>query len=171
MRNLTIKSTLASLLYILSSTAWAGSGSLVYGPVPPIPTLSGTMLILLSLLLATIGYRVLQQKGNDASRMMVLSLIVVGALASGIGGVKLINNAYANGFPTISLNQPGGGTATVCIDCGPYHYQNDTGAPLEIKSRIHPEPCGWGTVTAPECTAGLLLGDGDACQLDLFCVP
>jgi len=164
MRNLAIKSTIASLLYILSSTAWAGTSTLFYGPpVTDIPTLSGTMLILLSLLLATIGYRILRQKGNNTSRMMVLSLIAVGALASGVGGVKLVNDADATS--AVPLDQPGGGSVTVCDGCGDDSYENATGAPLEIKSRTKPDDCTWSASNSPECTPGLLLNDGAICYL------
>ena len=75
------KSIITSLLYFLSSSVWAGTspGQLIYGPVAtptPVPTLSGPILIVLALLLATIGYRILRQKDNHAGRMMSLSLMV-----------------------------------------------------------------------------------------------
>jgi len=162
MHNLTIKSTLASLLYILSSTAWAGL--LVYGPVTAIPTLSGTMLILLSLLLATIGYRILRQKGNDASRMMVLSLIAVGALASGLSGVKLVNDASASGANPLA--QPSGGSVDCCNGLP---FLNTSGVLQEIKSRTKPHSsCSWVANGSPECTPGLLLNNGETCYLDVF---
>ena len=167
MHNLTIKSTLASLLYILSSAAWAGpgSGSLVYGSVATIPTLSGTMLILLSLLLTTIGYRILRQKGNNASSMMVVSLIAIGALVSGLGGVKLVNEAYAT-IGSVSLNQPGGGSVEICVNCGENAYRNDTEVVLKIKSITKPDGCDWEPVLPPGCTVGLLLNVGEDCHLD-----
>ena len=170
------KSIITSLLYFLSSSVWAvaaSPGQLIYGPVAtptPVPTLSGPILIVLALLLATIGYRILRQKDNHAGRMMSLSLIVIGALASGIGGVKLIEDAYAT-VTEILLEEAQGGSVDICWNCGTEGFVNETGAATEIKQIVKPANCEWLPLPPdefPQCTVGLILSTdigSDTCYL------
>ena len=158
----------ASLLSLLSFSAWAGSvGTITYGPVvasTPVPTMSGVMLVMLALLLATIAYRILRQKENNAGRMMVLSLLAVGALASGLGGITLIDDAYApSGIP---LTNPGGDT--LLLYSGTTSYINDTGAVTEILGRTAVQGCAFQSIIE-ECTIGKQLAADEICNLALFC--
>lgn len=166
------KSTITFLLYSLSSSVWAvaaSPGQLIYGPVAtPVPTLSGPILIILALLLATIGYRILRQKNNHAGRMMTLSLIAIGALASGIGGVKLIDDAYASFIPETDLVEASGGVVDICSNCGTQGYRNVTNAVTKIKRIVKPEgSCEFvAPGPAPSCTEGLFLSAQAICYLN-----
>lgn len=77
-----------------------------YQPVASsIPTLSSAMLIVLALLLATLAFRLL--KSNGTGRLMG-TFLVLGALALGSGGIKVLSDAYAE-LPS-AMDNPNGGT-------------------------------------------------------------
>jgi len=136
----------------------------------PVPTLSGMMLIVLALLLAAVAYRILRQKENNASRMMVLSLLTVGALASGLGGVTLINDAYASipgPNPTVvDLTDPNGNT--VGIHSGTKSYINKTGEVTEILERSLEDFCIFRPIIN-QCTIGKQLAVDEVCDLKVEC--
>ena len=169
---LAFKSTLASLLFFFSSSVWAGRPSLTltYGPATPVPTLSDMMLIVLALLLAAITYRILRQKENTAGRMMVLSLLAVGTLASGVGGVKLINDAYAPPFDEKELTDPNGGVVIV----GPsgttrfINYTDGTTSILGIELAPECDVVDNESFT-PYCKVGLKLADEASCFTSVSC--
>lgn len=169
------RGAIASLLFFMSSFVWAGlpasQGTIVYGPLnaTPVPLLSGPMLIVLALLLATIGYRVSRQTSNDSSRMMILSLISIGALVSGMSGVKLINEANASG--SFNLTIVGGGEFPI-QGYSFNTYINDTGITQEIKSVTTPDVC----PEYPEnqeisCKQGTILPNGQQCVVDCTVAP
>ena len=165
--SLAFRSIITSLLYFLSSSSWAGNGggTITYGPsaATPVPTLSGVMLIMLALLLAAIAFRILRQKDNHAGRMMVLSLLAVGTLASGLSGVKLIDNAYAD--PILEeLTNPNGGT--LVIDNNDiYEIRNATSGTATILN-IQFNGCeNLPAPDVPKCTVGLELADTESCFL------
>lgn len=70
------------------------------------------MLVAMALLLGAIAFRVMKQKGNSAGRMMVVTLMGVGVLASGVSGVKLINDA--NAIPGTKHSLDSSGKAGIC---------------------------------------------------------
>jgi len=167
------RGTTASILFFASSSVWAGApnqvGTLTYGPVPPIPTLSGMMLVVLALLLATVGYRMMTQKENNAGRMMVLSLIAVGAMASGLGGVKLINDAYAinggggngGGEPQSAHDMTNATGGVLPINRYGNSYTNQTDSPLMVLGI----DLGGSYCHGGNCEVGKTIRPGDSCNL------
>lgn len=99
-----LKITTLTALFLLPFTAFAGSnaptmtintsaaaaGSSATG----IPTLSGTMLVVLSLLLFAVATRVAKQKNNGINKMFI-TLIGVGSLTLVTGGFKIVSTADA----------------------------------------------------------------------------
>ncbi|GAA0403867.1 hypothetical protein GCM10009133_10650 [Cocleimonas flava] len=59
-----------------------------------VPTLSGIMLFILSLSLFFVAFKVSKQKSANTGKFFI-TLIGVGALVSGMGGVKLVTDAEA----------------------------------------------------------------------------
>ena len=166
------KSIITSLLYFLSSSVWAGgeAGIITYGPttVTPVPTLSGVMLIVLALLLATIAFRILRQKENHAGRMMVLSLLAVGTLASGLGGIKLIDDAYADPL-LLQLTNPNGGTIDI-PNRDDYRVLNSTTVTTTILNIEINGSCGIDEPAGnPECVGGLEIAAADSCFISVGC--
>ena len=143
------------------------AATLTYGPLTTtgIPTLSGTMLLLLSLLLAFVGYRMLTLKTNDATKMMVVATIGIGAITSGLGGVKLINDAYASALEVV-LTDPNGGT----VDLTGFNFNNilnATGVEVEIINVAPEGNCpSYPTGNEGECVSGLILADNGRCDID-----
>lgn len=83
------------LLLIITSLPFASANAaLFYQPVPAnIPTLSGTMLILLSLLLMAVSFRLV--KKNPGAKHFVISILGIAALLSASGGIKIVSDAFA----------------------------------------------------------------------------
>lgn len=91
-----------SLLVMPFSSVFAGTtGTITYitSPATAVPTLSGTMLIVLSLLLFAVAVRLAKQK-NAAGKMFVTFLGVT-AFSLGTGGFKLVSDAEAVGWTVI----------------------------------------------------------------------
>ena len=170
--------SIASFLYLFSSAVWAGTppvGSITYAlvaaPPPPVaaapvPTLSGVMFMIMALLLAAVAYRVLKQKQNSSSRMMVLSLIAVGSLASGMSGVKLINDAYAF-IPTSVTGVSNPGTTT--LYGGFNRLENIGEADLEITDITLNNGIACVPIeSAPQCLVDGVIISGSSCSLSCF---
>lgn len=108
---LALKSGLLIFLSMFSSMAFAGPGinvgNMAFHIAPAaIPTLSTTMLIVLSLLLFAVAFRVAKQKNSSANKLF-LTLIGVTALSTGAGGIKLISDVEAGvvaTLQTVTLN-------------------------------------------------------------------
>lgn len=172
------KFSLSALIFILTvlpfSSAFAGTpGILVYGPVTAaIPTLSGTMLVVLSLLLFAIAMRVARQKNVKGGKLF-LTLIGTGALISGIGGIKLVSDVVAGvTMPTIHpLTNALGDTAPIDL-MSINKYNNDTGVTIEIKQINLPGDCP-GTESGVEgvvlCQVGQRHNPGGMCAIK--CLP
>jgi len=118
--------------------------------------------MVLALLLATIAYRILKQKGNNTSRTMFLSLIAVGALVSGINGVKLINDAYAI-IPSYFIDV--GGPSTRDLREFSNTYTNVDTSSLFISEVLVSEPYG----CFGGCSVDTVLFPGDSCEVS--CLP
>ncbi len=96
--------TLVKLCFILGIAAFFTTPAFATGATvvisinnmtaSPIPTLSGTMLIVLSLLLFTFAFRVARQKNNSASKFFI-ALLGITAITTGGGGIKLVTDAQA----------------------------------------------------------------------------
>ena len=94
-------SALVALIVSPVSSVFAGSspetlGSMTYRiqSATGIPTLSGTMLLVLSLLLLAVAVRVAKQKDSGANKFFI-ALLGVSALSMGGGGIKLVSDADA----------------------------------------------------------------------------
>lgn len=127
--------TLASIGF--SSTASAGgAGSITYGPGSlEIPTLGGSALIALALLLAVIAFRVLRTQQHSGVNLVV-ALTAATALASGVGGINLISDAKAR--PSQEMEDIGGGD--VELFPGLNQIFNGTEASQKILSiDLHPD--------------------------------
>lgn len=170
-----VKLSVISTLFLFSNPILAAGaivGQITYGPLTatPIPTMSGTMLIVLSLLMATFGYRLVRQKENDTSRKLILSLIGLGTLAFSMTGVKLINDVQAVGYPTAPQSLVTNSGSADIYDNTFNVYTNDTGSAILIKTKVtNPGKC---TVVQPddpvipECAAGTTtLENGEKCRV------
>jgi len=82
-----------------SNSAYAGAQGVTIGHEPlnsaNIPSLSGTMLIVLCILLAVVSMRLMKNK--QGSTFLIVA-ILGSALVSGIGGVKMVKDAQAAVF-------------------------------------------------------------------------
>lgn len=108
--------TICLTIFVLmtNQSVYAGTnvGTMTYsassGGTESIPTLSGTMLIILSLLLFFVALRVSKQK-NTKNKEFFISLIGIFALSSSVGGFKLVSDAKAGlsvqQTVTLTLNQ------------------------------------------------------------------
>ncbi len=134
-------STLSMAFLLLSSQntlAGTNVGTMTYsipGAATDIPTLSGTMMILLSLLLFIVAFRVSKQKGSKVNKLFI-SLLGVFALSSSIGGFKTISDAHAGvvgGQQAITLTLNSATTGTVDI-FGPttQYFDNAFDVPVTI---------------------------------------
>ncbi len=151
-----------------ASTVYAGSnGSITFAPanVDPtaVPTLSSYMLIILSVLLFAVAFRVSKQKGADKFFVFILSASV---LMAGTGGVKLVSDLKASSFFTIS---PPEGASFSITSGAPNVYENGSGVPQEVTEFTLPEFCQSypDTVNTPiDCSLGLVLPDGSTCKVN-----
>lgn len=102
----------AAVAVMFSSGALAGggtAGSLVYGPGSnAVPTLGGTALVALALLLAVVAFRVLRSEQYRGMNLVVAATMATAIAAAG-GGVKLISDAQAR--PDQSMDSAKGGSA------------------------------------------------------------
>ncbi len=170
-RTIVTASTTALAALLGSATAHAGAsvGGLVYAPAAAgstpsgVPTLSGSLLIVLSLLLATLALRMFRKQGGK----LLLLLLGGGALAAGSGGVKLISDAIA--ATTHQLSNPAGGTATV-DGATDNIYVNSSGVRLRITLvQLNNLGEGGGCPNNPSptrCEPGNELDNGEQCNID-----
>ena len=128
-----------------------------------VPTLSGSMLIVVSLLVAAFGYRIIS-KSNHHSKTMLIALVTAGTLGFSLSGAKLINDSYA-GTPVVPVLP---NTSNIIIEYGLQEYENQTGAPYTIQSITknpdgsacgNPLPFG----TSNECLVGDTIPDNASC--------
>lgn len=160
---LTVISTLS-----ISSFAWAGPVPVVgvirfSGEAQTVPTLSGVMLVALTLLLGFTAYRWLKRSDHTAGRIMVITLMGLGALASGLGGVNLISNA--NAIPVVTEFSVSNGGA---YDIYQYlnTYKNTGSGNLTVQSVSIDR--GYFDISSnyePFCTKGMILSPGKSCNV------
>lgn len=131
-----------ALLSAITSSAIAGIptpiGTMTYRiGATGIPTLSGTMLIVLSLLLFAVAFRVARQKGAGK---MFATLIGITALSMGGGGIKLVSDAEA--LMGVSLPLPlnlGPTTGEVDIFEGYNIFRNENTNTVSIQTLTAPD--------------------------------
>ncbi|MGK0271209.1 MAG: hypothetical protein ACI88H_001866 [Cocleimonas sp.] len=90
------------LLFVSANSAFAAGGSVTFTRPTSVPTLSGTMLILLSLLLFVVALRTTKQKNMNK---LFITLLGTGVLVTAGSGVKLVSNANAGNGTTIIFDQ------------------------------------------------------------------
>lgn len=124
-------------------------------------------MVALALLMAGAAFFMLRQ-GGTRGNMAAISALAIGALVSGLSGVRLLDDAWAGG---VSLDNPNGGGVVVPI--GDEVYMNTTGADLMIQSLQAPYCRYIGIPFAledrllpatPFCEVGLILGPGEQCM-------
>jgi hypothetical protein len=156
----------------LSSNVFAGSATpptITYGPLASasVPTLGGSALIVLAILLAVIAFRVMRSQQHTHIKLVV-ALTTTAAIASGIGGIELISDASATG-ENILLQTKGGGSVTLV--CAQNNVTNATDVPQEIK-KIQLNGNSSGSVSN-QCKEGTVLAENgepnNICLLDIFC--
>ncbi|KAG1652822.1 hypothetical protein GQR58_025969 [Nymphon striatum] len=170
-RSLVTKTSLSLLTSLIIITpAFAGTnGQLTYGPLSPtsVPTLSGTMLIIMSLLLFVVAYKVSKQKGAHAGKFFV-TLISASALVTGIGGVKFVSNVdAADTNPPLVVAEG----ETVEIFASLFNsFRNSTNVTQQIKAiELVGVKCGNfpnGEFVTNECRVGLTLAASESCNID-----
>lgn len=116
----------------LSSNVLAGSsvGSIVYGSgASAVPTLGGTTLIVLAILLAVIAFRILRSQQHSGVNLVV-ALTAIAAVASGAGGIRLMSDANAVAVGVVNMTSESGGS--VQLFPGANEVTNVTSVPLTI---------------------------------------
>ncbi len=183
------KSLLYPLAFLLAllpfSSVFAGtSGVLVYAPVASnIPTLSGTMLIILSLLLVAVSFRIAKQKDSGAKHF-VITILGVGALISASGSVKLFSDAYA--AMSYEMKAAGGQLPVAPLDLNIYNNNSnvaqkiskitlptDTSSTASAVVIVTPSLCPDNPPQAPaiRCKEGMTVQHGENCVIDCTYSP
>ena len=161
-----------STLFFLPFSAFAGSvGTITFAPVDPsaIPTLSSTMLIVLSVLLMMVAFRVSKQK---SSKKFLIALFGASVLIASTGGVKLVSDLQAGGA---TITMPEGQTFTLFSGFA-NRFDNSTNVPqrvISISGLPSPNcpnfPDTLNRVNiGPDCSVGLILQPSSAnvCKID-----
>lgn len=171
--------SLITLLSTLSiSTAHATGAVVTIASATPIPTLSGSMLIILSLLLFVVAFKAAKQKGNNAGKFFI-GLIGTFALVVGGSGIKLVTDVQASGLDVPLIP----GTLTYRLINNPSDpnsgfygaIRNNSGQSIDVLS-IVPDansvcyfpgngsnPCSGNTI--PLTTSPLMMPDGQSCTI------
>ncbi len=171
----TISILMGLFLILISSSVFAGNGGnglLTYAPLAnntnptDVPTLSGIMLIVMSLLLFVVGFRVAKQKNSKAGKFF-MTMIGVTALVTGFSGAKMISEVHA-GLGGIFLSVAGGGSASIPPDVISI-FNNNSGVTQKIISIALPPNCNGTTEVISdfaECTVNLNIPNSDSCFID-----
>lgn len=170
----TVSIVVGLFLMLISSSVFAGTstnGLLTYVPIASnanptdVPTLSGIMLIVMSLLLFVVGFRIAKQKNNKAGKFF-MTLIGVTALATGFSGAKIISEVHAGGG--IFLSIAGGGSVPIPPNVVSI-FNNNSGVTQKIINIALPPNCngnyhnGFEVV---ECSVNLNLPNMNSCFID-----
>jgi len=152
------KITITLLLLSCSTASLAGPGGVVFGPVSTVPTMSGTMLIILSIFLAFIAFKVMKQRAENKTTLWV-TILGTGALLSATGGFHLFDKATAS-VVAIPI------TPNITMPLNPTTfntYRNDTSTPLQVKSITGScaMPSGM-----PLCTVGRVVAPAGTCDIN-----
>lgn len=111
-------------------------GTLTHGPsATSVPTLGGYALILLAVLLGLVAFRTMRTRQHNGASLVV-ALTAILAIASGVGGVNLVSEAWA-GNP--NMENPDGDD--VKLYTGETEVKNNTGISQKIRSVELIEDC------------------------------
>ncbi|GAA0408295.1 hypothetical protein GCM10009133_16090 [Cocleimonas flava] len=159
----------AFLLLLTSPQVFAGTtGTVSYAPFAAanIPTLSGMMLIILSLLLMLVAFRSAKNKNSGVNKLFI-SLLGVSILALGSGSVQLANTLVA--APAPELSNPNGGDADI-FENRLNTYVNTSGLTQQITgvdvSGIQCDNYVGDGSNSGECATGLVVNSGVSCTVD-----
>ncbi|MGV6830599.1 MAG: midcut-by-XrtH protein [bacterium] len=101
----------------VSGTVYAGPPTITVVPInQSIPTLSATMLVVLSLLLFVIAFRMGINKKHTGTPMVLISAIGIAGIITAGGGIKMVSDVYADGT----------GTGETLIPIDPFNTPDDT---------------------------------------------
>jgi len=166
--NIFLKLIAISALIISTSSSFAGdNGTIIFAPVnangdpTAVPTLSSYMLIILSVLLFIVAFRVSKQKGAGKFFALILGASV---LMASTGGVKLVTDLQASSFFTIT---PAAGDTFSISQFGPNEYLNSSGVPQGVTQLMLPTVCpGFPGNSLVPCTSETILENGSSCQVN-----
>jgi hypothetical protein len=151
-----------SALFTSSATLAQTDGSITFTPdtaATSVPTLGGTLLLLLALLLGVIALRQIRHSGNLAS--FATSALIAGALASAVAGGLLVQESRAGVSTTITDSQG----ETFPVNCFLNVYENQSGVNMTVTAFELPTGCISPTNTAePACALNTRLADGESCS-------
>ncbi len=169
-----VKLSAVSALFLLPFSAFAGSGTIVFGPVDPsaIPTLSSTMLIVLSVLLVLVAFRVSKQKGSGK---LLVTLLGASVLMASTGGIKLVSDLEAGGATPIQ--NPEGQTFDL-FSGNRHSFRNTSDVLMKVLEINLPTTCNNYPNTSlseiQDCNVGLILDSspvgGPFASLGGFCI-
>lgn len=148
------KYLLAFIAISATSKTYAAGALITFAGPSAIPTLSTTMLIVLSLLLFTVAFKISKQKNSTMGKTFVTILGASAILAMG-SGVKMITEADAGGGPPITALTSTNNPPVRIEQCTGIDFANDAGIDITIAS-IVVDP---GSV----CNFPLFEADGDEC--------
>ncbi|AUB80846.1 midcut-by-XrtH protein [Candidatus Thiodictyon syntrophicum] len=153
--------------------AQAANGSITFGRLGatsalPIPTLGGTMLILLALSLGFLAYRSVR-KGQGYIASLLAGALAVGSLVSVTGGFNLLRDAYAAAVTNI-ISDPAGGTFPI-VPHTTNIYDNQSGVPMSVIAISLPPACessrsvgAVAVVPTTQCMVGVQVGNSMQCN-------
>lgn len=162
-----------AMLTPLSALAQINPGSITFTPASAaataVPTLGGTLLVLLALLLGVIAVRSVRHQRSSGTASVFAGALALGALASGVSGVALIQDVHAG--VGVSIQDEAGETFEV--PCGTGLYQNDSGVSMQVTELVAPTGCISDTNIAPEpaCRLAAVVEDGNVCNTDYGRTP
>lgn len=159
---------------------------ITYGPqsvAAAVPTISGSLLIMLALLLMLVAVRLLKDRTHTGANL-VIAIIATTALATGAGGIKLVADAHAIALEAQMTNPEGG---TLNIPAGSSRVVNVTEVPQQITNIQYTAGCS--NQPPVNTTAQVIaLADGSSvgtcatsttlaaqsaeyCDIEVFCPP
>ncbi|KAG1694709.1 hypothetical protein GQR58_006705 [Nymphon striatum] len=161
-------SLIALLSFLPVSSVFAAGGTITFAIPGPasIPTLSGTMLVILSLLLFVVALKVANQKHAKAGKFFI-AVLGMTAIMSGTSGIKMISEVNA-----------GGASITIPEGTSMYTQRLDPNIPYEFNNRdyeiisvtVVPDAdstCGlFGGANGPSCTDVGTLAENEFCRVE-----
>ena len=156
----------------------AGSGEIVFAPIgaQAVPALGGTMLVILSILLAFIAFRVMRAKRAEGQvSAMAVSGMAIGVLAAAGAGGKLVSEAYSGvsaqqnvtGLEQLENGNYRFDLTSFAIVSGDITFTNDADSPVKVEA-LSWEPVDDQSVlkTGDEyCSEGDILQVGEECNV------
>lgn len=172
-----------SVLLLAPGLVFSGvdAGSITFTPLSStatsVPTLGGTLLILLALFLGFIALRSMRNgNGRGSVSSILIGTLALATLLSATGGVSLLTRANAGGGGNI-ITSPSGQSFSVFS--GVFNsYFNDSGVVQQVTSLTLPTGCDLSPtenkqktileqkVILSACSLGGQLSDGDSCSVD-----